>query len=717
MNLGCAVEAIERRVGEVMGVSSVMETKAVGYDGADYLNCVVAVRTALEPEALLRAVKGIERAMGRTRDTRAAGRYEDRVIDIDIITYGMVRMESETLTIPHPRAAEREFVMRPLNELKQKLNIQTPFDTTMKVEQAIQPDWIFETSWEVCNRVGGIYTVLSTKAETLHSMYGDHLVFVGPDVWTEDVRSPFFKEEKTPLDAWKPIAMKEGLQVRIGRWQVPGAPICVLVDHHPFMEAETLNRLYGTAWELYGVDSLHGYGDYAESTAFAVSAGKVMVSLHDWIKSKKDGEKFIAHFNEWMLGMGELVVKSLAPDMATVFTTHATSIGRSIAGNGKPLYGQLQNYNGDQMADELNMQSKHSIEKIAAREADCFTTVSDVTDRECAQLLEKAADVVTPNGFENGFVPRTAAAFSKKRKAAREKLADVVECLTGVRPSENALYLGTCGRCEFKNKGIDLFLDSLNSLSHRELRREVIGFVMVPGWVAGPRADLQSALSELEARRKAKKKAEKTGKETGKSAKSGDNADEMMQPAALPNNIVTHHLHQSGNDAILRAIQWYGFRNRPESKVKVVYVPCYLNGDDGIFNKDYYDMLIGLDLTAFPSYYEPWGYTPLESVAFSIPTITTDLSGFGQWVNSTAGAKESGVYVVRRTDDNYYEVRDAITDKLFQFLSFTPKHVEQLREAAKATSQRALWEKFIAYYVKTYTFALSKAAERNATAE
>lgn len=683
-----ASRRINERVGKVIARARYIETKAEGYDGADYLNGALSVETRLTPLELLDACKSIEREMGRTRDSRDAGQYEDRAIDIDIILYGDTTMTTDRLTIPHPRAARRDFVIRPLKELG--INI----ETNMKLKTTIEPDWIFETSWEVCNRVGGIYTVLSTKAETLQEMYNDHLVFIGPDVWSDANPSPFFKDMKTPISAWQTKATKEGLTVRIGRWNIPGEPICILVNHRPFMEEERLNQIYAKAWTLYGVDSLHGYGDYAESTAFAVASGLVMVSLREWLEKKQKGGKYIAHFNEWMLGMGELVVKELAPDMATVFTTHATSIGRSIAGNGKPLYGQLPNYNGDQMAVELNMQSKHSIEKIAAHEADCFTTVSEVTDRECAQLLEKPADVVTPNGFEDSFVPATATEFKDKRAAAREKLSDAVECLTGMRPSKDALFIGTCGRCEFKNKGIDLFIDSLNTLSHRELKRDIIGFIMVPGWEAGPRSDLRSAMNDL------KKKPKKTD-------------ENNMPKAGLPNNMITHHLHQSDSDNILRSIRWFGFQNRKQDKVKIIYVPCYLNGDDGIFDLNYYDVLIGLDLTAFPSYYEPWGYTPLESVAFSIPTITTTLSGFGQWLNSTCGDKESGVRVIPRDDNNYWEVRDVMADCFYRFSELDESQVNELRKAAKATSQKALWKKFIAFYVKTYTFALKNAEKRN----
>ncbi len=283
------------------------------------------------------------------------------------------------------------------------------------------PDYIFETSWEVCNRVGGIYTVLSSKAETLQNEHKDKIIFIGPDFWHEN-KCPFFTESASLLKDWKEGAQKSGLSVRVGRWKVPGKPIAVLVDFKPFLNRETLNNAYASAWEKFGVDSLHAYGDYDESAAFGIASGLVMTSLYKHFKAKEADATFIAHFNEWMTAFGLFIVNGEAPEIGTVFTTHATSIGRSIAGNSKPLYGQLSNYNGDQMAQELNMEAKHSVEKAAAHLCDCFTTVSEVTGRECAQLLDKAPDVVTPNGFEKDFVPETAAEYAKKRNAARKAL-------------------------------------------------------------------------------------------------------------------------------------------------------------------------------------------------------------------------------------------------------------------------------------------------------
>ena len=245
-------------------------------------------------------------------------------------------------------------------------------------------DLLFETSWEVCNKVGGIYAVLSTKARTLQAMNKDRVIFIGPDVWSEDAPSPYFTEVPSLMARWrKQAVLPEGVTVRVGRWNVPGRPIAVLVKFDA-MYAEN-PALFTRMWDLYGVDSLHAYGDYGEACAFSHAAALVIESICRY--EGTEGKRIIAHFDEWTTGMGLLHVKAELPQVATVFTTHATSIGRSICGNGKQLYAYFDGYNGDQMAAELNMQSKHSLEKTAAAQADCFTTVSEVTASECRQLL------------------------------------------------------------------------------------------------------------------------------------------------------------------------------------------------------------------------------------------------------------------------------------------------------------------------------------------
>ncbi|MDD2525769.1 MAG: glycogen/starch synthase, partial [Bacteroidales bacterium] len=358
-------------------------------------------------------------------------------------------------------------------------------------KELLKPVFIFETSWEVCNKVGGIYAVLSTRAKTLQEYNKDKLLFVGPDIWKERP-NPFFKETKSLLAAWKKQASeKDNLKIRVGRWNIPGNPIAVLVDFTPFFEQK--DEIYTQFWKDFKVDSLHGYGDYDEACMFAYASAKVMESFYRF--QLQEESQVVAHFNEWTTGLGALYLKKQVPTIATLFTTHATSIGRSICGNGKPLYDYLPGYSGDQMARELNMVSKHSLEKIAATEVDCFTTVSDITAKECKQLL-RPVDIVTPNGFEDGFVPQ-GKAFDKKRIEARKALITTAEKLCGCPIDEDVLIVGTAGRFEFKNKGLDVFLDALHRVNQNHKQtKEVLAYVLVPSDVYGVRSDLMERLVE-----------------------------------------------------------------------------------------------------------------------------------------------------------------------------------------------------------------------------
>ena len=549
------------------------------------------------------------------------------------------------------------------------------------------PDYIFESSWEVCNKVGGIYTVLSTRAKTLQEVLQDKIIFIGPDFWKEQ-ESPYFREESSLFADWQRETKEQGLKVRVGRWTVPGEPIAILVDFNPFFEQK--NEIYGWLWENYGVDSLHAYGDYDEASMFSYAAALVVESFYNFYLGDTSNDtrdvKVIYHANEWMCGLGALYLNKKMPQIGTVFTTHATSIGRSIAGNMKPLYDYLFAYNGDQMAGELNMQSKHSIEKQTAMYVDCFTTVSDITAKECVELLDKPVDVVLPNGFDDSFVPK-ASQFTRKRKLARRKMLDIANALLGEDLDDDTLLVSTSGRYEFRNKGIDVFVEAMNRLLRdRDLKKKVVAFIEVPGWVGEPRKDLQERL------------------------KSGKKYD---TPLDVPQ--VTHWLHNMSHDNVLGMMKYYDMHNRKDEKVKVIFLPCYLDGNDGVVNMTYYDVVLGNDLCIYPSYYEPWGYTPLEAVAFKVPCITTDLAGFGLWANKVFGHDgmiTDGVKVIHRTDYNYSEVADIIKDTVAEFSNMTKKEVDVCRKNAGDLSKKALWSEFIQYYYMAYDIALRKAEAR-----
>ena len=501
----------------------------------------------------------------------------------------------------------------------------------------MQPDLIFETSWEVCNKVGGIYAVLSTRAASMQAEHPDRVVFFGPDFGSHS--DIWFEEDKSVLRSWKPCR-----PVRIGRWKVPGNPIAVLLR---WDDLETQkNDIYAWAWQHFGVQSHAAYGDYDESSLFGYAAGQVMESLYQYVcKHSKGIPSCVVHANEWQTAFALFYVRFHCPKIGTLFTTHATGIGRSIAGNGKPLYDYFEGYHGDQMAAELGIVSKHSVEKCAAHTADCFTTVSDITARECKQLLEKEVDIVTPNGFEQGFVPK-GLSFQRRRKTAQQVLLQVAE-KAGVECTKDPLLVGISGRKEWKNKGIDVFLDSLQRTGElaNAISRQVIAFVMIP-YLDEPK--------------------------------------------------------------------------RHWGKVDVVFLPYYFPIEhaentimESLKGMSYFDLLIGLDLTVFPSYYEPWGYTPLESVAFHVPTITTSLTGFGTWA-ATQGASiiDDGVEVIARTDSNYEEVAYAIAATVCRYASFTDDAVEKARKAASAIAHKADWKHFFPVYRKAYTIALTKAQSR-----
>lgn len=549
-------------------------------------------------------------------------------------------------------------------------------------KEKLFPDYIFESSWEVCNKVGGIYTVLSTRAKTLKEKLQDQLIFIGPDCWRDKV-NPYFSSDNALYADWQKQAAEEGLKVKVGRWNIPGEPVAILVDFTPYYAIK--NEIYSKLWENFQVDSLHAYGDYDEASMFSYAAALVVESFYKHVVG--EDKKVIYHGNEWMTGLGLLYIKKHLPQIATIFTTHATSIGRSIAGNNKPLYDYLFAYNGDQMAEELNMQSKHSIEKQTAWNVDCFTTVSEITANECKELLDKPVDFVLPNGFDNSFVPK-GAVFTKKRKEARKRLLDVANALMGTDLDDDTLIVSTSGRYEFRNKGVDVYIEAMNRLLRDEkLKKNVLAFIDVPGWVGEPRADLRERL---------------------------DSGKKYDTPLEVP--AVTHWLKNMSHDYVLGMLKYLDMQNRKDDKVKLIFLPCYLTGDDGIVNKTYYDVVLGNDLCIYPSYYEPWGYTPLEAVAFKVPCITTDLAGFGLWANSEKGGYceiSDGVKVIRRTDYNYSEVADAIKDTVAEYSNFNAAEVKKSRANADKLSKKALWSNFIEYYYKAYDFALRKVEVRN----
>jgi glycogen phosphorylase/synthase len=561
-------------------------------------------------------------------------------------------------------------------------------------ENLMKPDYLFEVSWEVCNKIGGIHTVISTKAISLTRQFHDKYITIGPDVWKETHGNPEFIEDKYLYRAWRKQANKNGLHFRIGRWNIPGQPIAVLVDFTPLFSEK--DKIFSDFWLKFGLNSLSGQWDYTEPTMFGYAAGQLIESFYNFHLTEYD--RIIAHFHEWMTGSGVLYLRDRVPQVGTLFTTHATTLARSVAGHGMPLYRDLKNINPESKASDLGITSKHSMETTVAKNTDGFSTVSDLTANECAILLGKVPDQVTPNGFENSFIPQPAE-FASKRLEARKGLRRVTEGLLNQEIPENAFLVATSGRYEFKNKGIDLFIDALGKLNQdKSLKNSVVAFILIPANQTGVRPEV----------------VERT-----------KNPD-FNHP--ISNEFITHKLVDEGFDPILHQLKKAKLNNQPGDKVKVIFFPAYLNGDDGLINLNYYDALIGMDLTSFPSYYEPWGYTPLESLAFRVPTITTSLTGFGIWAKTNFPERGNAVVVIERNDNNAAEVVDKMAEYMLNI--FTAEGSESLadpsdelnahahtnmlkdRQEASEIASMALWDNLVDNYYNVFDLILAKVNNR-----
>lgn len=537
---------------------------------------------------------------------------------------------------------------------------------------------ILETSWEVCNKMGGIYTVLSSRARVMMERHAGEVVFIGPLLGnTPNQYPPDFEPIVTEILApWVDYAQTNfPLRTVVGKWLVPGEPSVILVDFTPLWEQK--GTLYYEMWREYGLESDKGYGDYDESCLFAIAAAQLMMSLDATIR--KDGDRTIAIFNEWQTAMGLLYNRVYAPQIGSLFITHATTVGRSIAGNGKELYTYMQHYNGDQMAHELNVVAKHAVEKLAAHHADVFATVSELTARECTQLIERTP-MVLPNGFEGDLVPQ-GRSYTTARTKARKRLREVAQILTGREIESDAVFISLGGRYEYRNKGIDLFVESVAELRKQHQQgRSVIAFLLVPAWVADPRADLAYLLKNPKER--------------------------TSTPLQHPN--LTHWLHNHDNDATLSHLRHLGLDRGTGEAVHFVFVPCYLDGRDGIMGLSYYELLIGMDMTIYPSYYEPWGYTPLESIAFGIPTVTTGFAGFGLWAEQELQGEEYyskhrlPVCLIHRTDQNQHEAVREIVSQLLAMVKEDLPRVTMIRKMCRTLASKAEWSHFYNHYEEAY---------------
>ncbi|MGI6718791.1 MAG: alpha-glucan family phosphorylase [Bacteroidales bacterium] len=531
----------------------------------------------------------------------------------------------------------------------------------------LHPDFLFEISWEVCNKIGGIYTVLSTKSNLLNNVFSDKHIYIGPDVWMETSETPGFITDENIYAPWVKKAHDDGLKFRIGRWNIPGNPIAILVELNQYFAKK--NNIFAEYWEKYKLDSISGQWDYIEPAIFGYASGKIIESFYNFYVSAEDN--IVAQFHEWMSGMGVLYLKDKIPQIATVFTSHATILGRSIASNGNALYNELSNnnINSQKIANNLNLTAKFSLERLSILHSDEFTTVSELTASEANKFYGRQANSpLLYNGFNRVLAP-SLEDCKDKRKVARDIILKVASEKLNTNFDDNTNIALTSGRYEFRNKGIDLFLDSLNKIDKSDGDTNILALFAIP-------------------------------------ADSGNPTKEYN------NKLLTHTIRHPENDKILNSCKRLGLNNDENNKVKVLFIPVYLNGNDGVFNLEYYDFLLGADLTVFVSYYEPWGYTPLESIAHGIPSVTTTLAGFGLYAKRFCNNILEGLEVIERNDNNYNEALDNLYNVILKYFNSSKDQKENATKKAFELSNNFLWDKLLDNYYEIYNQAIKESEKR-----
>jgi len=540
------------------------------------------------------------------------------------------------------------------------------------------PYHLFEVSWEVCNKVGGIYTVLSTKAKSLITELGDdRYLAIGPWLLSDGERDvPFDPEPISSSDeSFVQACREQGLPVRLGRWRIPGRPRVCLIEFSKLYEQK--DDLLAELWDDYSVDSIAGGWDYVEPVLFGIAAGRV---IEAWWEQRlaPEAHRAVVQAHEWMCGSTLLHLKKRLPSTGTIFTTHATMLGRALSSLGHSPEDGLGDRTPEELAEENGVVAKHSLEGVAAREADVFTTVSEVTAREAELLHRRAPQPLLPNGIELDVIDELAGKTTPAEVRAR--VTRLASAFLGDDVSR-ARLLAISGRYEFHNKGLDALLDALAILNERE-GDPIVLFVLVPAGNSGLRDDV---------------------------------TDRLEQPVAEldgPIGISTHHLFDEEHDPVHVHCAKVGLQNAIGDRVRVIQIPIYLDASDGLFDLPYEAMLRAMDLTVFPSYYEPWGYTPQESLALGVPTITTDYAGFGRWAHLEGLGPKDGLTVLPRVRLEYRTVVETLAAEL-EACSRAPADASALHDACRRTAARTSWAgAFLEHYRTAYLTALEAVQER-----
>ncbi len=598
-----------------------------------------------------------------------------------------------------------------------------------------QDKFVFELSWEVCHKVGGIYTVVTSKAALLNNEYPNYFL-VGP--YFEQSAETDLIEETLPhgfQEVFEELK-KEGIVCHYGRWQIKGSPRTILIDFSKYLPKK--DEIKSKLWNQYKIDSLFSSYDYDEALVWSTAAGKFIEKFIQ--KKQQRGEndfKYVMHIHEWLSGGALLYLKNSSVKVASVFTTHATMLGRSIAGVGRSLYDELDFIDPEKEAYTSGVQAKHQTERTCAQLCDVFTTVSEITSIEAEKILGRKADVLVLNGLDMEKLP-TYEEAAYTHRLNREKIYDFLRFYFlpyYYFDMKDTVLFFIVGRYEYKNKGIDLLIDALGRLNEmlkkEGTNRTVICFFWIPREVHGVKNEISinksSYVTLKEFMHDNMQMIEtnivtniiKTGlksmnpEDIGKNLFDSDFTHTIKKLGvnfAKKGNppLSTHNMQNEFDDEIIKNLLARGLDNKQDDRVKVIFYPIYLSGVDGLTDLAYYDAMGACHLGLFPSYYEPWGYTPLECAALAVPSLTTDLGGFGRFLLQK-NVGNSGIFVLKRYKRNMDEVMKEFTDTLYRFAKFNAQERVHQKIISKDIANLADWKILVNNYFDAHKLAISKA--------
>ena len=572
------------------------------------------------------------------------------------------------------------------------------------------PDHLIEVSFEIGNKVGGIHQVIKSKAQKMQDFYGSSYLAIGY-YEEESAREEFIPREDVDYDIPQQLEDK-GLEVYSGVWDVEGKPRTLLVDASDY--SIDIDKIKEELWNEYSIDSLGSGPEFEDPVKWAYAVGEIVNSIEE----NHQGSK-VLHTHEWL--SAPAIFNS---DMPSVFTTHATVLGRALSNSDFDLRSAVKDgFVDDALADEMDVKTKHQTEKAAAEAADVFTTVSKVTGEEAEAVLGQKPDVILPNGFNVEDFPsleELSYQHTRKKEQIKDFLRAYFEPYYDVNLEDDPRIIFTSGRYEFHNKGLDVFIDALGELNRRD-GEELFAFIFVPSGTVGPRQEVLENMSLyeelddfMESRMPEIKKKAVNAVTSGRDP-AVEVADVIREGSDISSLQRKFHDRKDRSpplcafdldyphDSIIERLMEQGLRNRESDRVKVVFYPSYLSMGDRMLSMDYNDAIVASSAGIFPSYYEPWGYTPVETAANGALSVTTDLAGFGEFLKEkTSEEDRKGIKILERKGVADEEVSEKLADLIEDISRYSKTEITEMKHNARKLAQLTSWEEMGENYRKAH---------------